>query len=995
MLVLSFGARAELSEEASFSLRLTHTLFQGVIASHADEHQNFEPDQLANIMYWKAFLTRWSDRLDKGYESTPAIFSAIESTQGYLGREYPRWDGLRDFRAVRGRVSLEGYKEQFLDHVLRSESRFPKLEERVQYILEKANIFLVTSAAEYRLAQVIATPFLKSTNAKTRQLAEGILANIPFNRRLEKASLIFDLLGFLRGGTGLSSRLSRLWSAPRVAARFATQPVRWMGRKAGLTANPFGRRMSVSGWSALASTSLHAGTLGLWYTHWSDQVIPASLRASPLDLLPLFNLWDVFRETYTTSFDLPETGDFVPAFALADETTLVNLARARLLGETKLDWGDLFLSAEKIKGLDQRARGDNLVMHYADRRYHRLRAQVAQIFGDSGEIDFEQIEKFRRLVIEDALSSYKRDYPNLTWTFAGWGSNCVARTMLMISLLEPYQRRLPSGWRLVVAAYAKHLEPALWDGKDKYIGLMFGLEGRDQRAAPHRPEYLLLRLLRNYPQALAGLNNFSTRLTPPKHPGVKTVGTAAPSSRLGVLETARWEDFDDFDSDISDVQESSHTSYSEITALSGTSMIDGLSGRNDGVPTRYRPVVSLRRDPEQDIETFAYENDPSELTAYNEAALGMLLKKSREPGLTRERWSAVVRAEQTELLRKGFSHPLIRRLNVNLSPAADLESLLAPVLELSDADVKQYIHAREQIVHLAKVLQVADATEYFGNWENWAGHAAEGHLRDLIPRETVALFERASAVDESLKAQVINNPRAFLNVFGRASHAQRNLIIGRLLTFTAEGMGRSEQVKDTVQNFLSRLSEANVRNTSESNWLCDQVPLNLPVVPGWALTEGPARPCGTKGAAQAANSDKAAQGQVTSPNVLELSSEARIHLTLTFTTGLQIWDEATIAKFIASDYKRELMTVEGANAVVRIAYESDRRLQSLARYQPLSDFLNTFWGARARKMTPRKVPAKTVESKYVLEEMPTLRLHKVPREINKAPLKGVDGDEPR
>ena len=228
---------------------------------------------------------------------------------------------------------------------------------------------------------------------------------------------------------------------------------------------------------------------------------------------------------------------------------MIQAARERLARKVPADFGELFLRAEKFEAIDGLAANNNFAMDFIRARYLNLKAATAKIFS-AGPINDEQIEAFRRLVIDDALYNYKRDYPNLTATFLGWGGNCVAQAMLMTALLEPYRERLPSGYQLVVSLWRDHIETGLWNGSSIKL-LVSGSDTDDISGTLYRPEFLLVMMLRNYPGGLDNLKYENPRIpvvhsnlpSQPEEDDDKTAG-GKHDRRRGILERTTIADLD-------------------------------------------------------------------------------------------------------------------------------------------------------------------------------------------------------------------------------------------------------------------------------------------------------------------------------------------------------------------------------------------------------------------------------------------------------------------
>jgi len=476
---------------AALQMRLTHTLYQGIFSFYFESNVGNQNLQYhANKSYLKTFLYNWSTMLASGkYQSTKEIFEEISRGSTYLGKHYSKWFGLHDFASPYGRIDLGGSRNQMIGIIYKSESQYPDLEQRIRYILSATNTYLVTSDRDYALSELIAKSFLNSRDPEIRKEAEGVMAAIPFQEDVVKPIIntAYSLV-LVRIGLGFVKVPQALTSLPSaLTSRLVTM------------VNPIFSKMTFMHWSLVGSAGLHVGGVGagagvLFLQDKLEEKAKMGLYFPPA--ISIGELWQAFNVKYPESFRLWSTQDFTPKFVPQTEKQLVAKIKSHFEQNTPIDYGDSFLIAEKLLKIDKRSSDDLLAADFVQNRYEQLKIQVQKIFGN-GAITIEQIEQFRELVIKDALYSYRVEVPNLFGTLLDWGGNCVSQAMLMTALLEPYNDRMPDGHRLVVADWSDHIEAGLWNGKELIVLVQGNISSRIT-ATVHKPEFMLVRLLRNF-----------------------------------------------------------------------------------------------------------------------------------------------------------------------------------------------------------------------------------------------------------------------------------------------------------------------------------------------------------------------------------------------------------------------------------------------------------------------------------------------------------------
>lgn len=482
-------ASSSIGQERTTHLLLTQALFSAVYAEYiAQGSQGFNAPFLANEKYLQIFLAEWSRRIEtQKFTSSTQIFSDLSQSGGFLARHYDLWDSSQgnDFRS-RHFVNLGGARNQFLGYVIYSEEKFPKLRDRILNLLDRVNILLLTNSEARDLSQLIAFPFTESKDPEIRAKALNIVGAKTWSIFLSTLPWARDLLGAASGAALLRANgLLRIPSLPwrsGFVSGWAKQLVR----------NPGISLMSVA---RGISTGVHASIAGALYLGRAERTGSVLTYNDELDISVL-KLWqavaNVFPETLRESAE-----DFQTQFTPKSKDAITqSIETAIAQKSTDFDYLDAFIQVEKLLRFDFRNSDDYLAMDFVSYKIQKLQQQIRAKFTGK-RLTFEDIDEIRHLAIDGPLKSYKREYPNLMGTFLGWGGNCVAQTMLLTGLFNPFRNQLPAGNQLGVAVFVDHIEPVIMS-EDSYLFLNSGQIASSTSAKIYKPEYLLALTLRNF-----------------------------------------------------------------------------------------------------------------------------------------------------------------------------------------------------------------------------------------------------------------------------------------------------------------------------------------------------------------------------------------------------------------------------------------------------------------------------------------------------------------
>ncbi len=966
--LLSVGAAKASQVDTYLQLQTTHTFFQGIIAADFEGHDTaYDPEQLANKAYIQTFLKVWSDAIESGhFKTTEEIFGSIAQSEGYLAKYYYKWAGIHHFPSARGSLNLNGTRSQFLDTVLISEKRFPDLNQRLKFILQMAAVYILTTDQDYNLTLVIAAPFLKNQNSEVRQAASELVSGISFQKSATVVSFVFDLLAATVAGP-VALKGKSLFQLPNLSkiSRVAVPAKLIRGFK---SISPFLKNRSRLQWSAFASLGLHAGGLGSSLLYLADEKQNGVTKTETYEptIFTLNNLWNSFDSSFPDNFGLENYKDFRPNFKLADLKEIVASVRDHIQKKTQIDYGLIFFQTEKYKGIDHRDKNDFLAMDFIQGGYERLKFQVSRIVGNE-LLDQTKLDQIRKLAISSVLHNYKRDYPNLTSTFMGWGGNCVAESMLLIALLEPYVNRLPTGSQLSVLLTSDHMEAAVWDGK--YLTrLMQGTRNQDTDGLVlYRYEWLMAVLLRNY---LFKDQLFDAKYKDSSYYKIDLGKTLLASAQLsvshlfkrfnlkkdkreGVLEDLSIMDLQfgmengNAAGNPDDVPYSAQISFSQIVDSVGdlfrshmsSSQSEGDQNRNK---LKFRYVINLVQKKDHELSRFQSENysDMIQVDAFDESIYLEFINKSHEAGLTPIMFLRFVDQKQDEDLQRIVSNETFKK--VYFAPQQDdFESTLSAFLACSDDELRMAQKLTNEFNSSLAVKLGRNNDKY--QLIEW-NRLEPIQIGIQLPYSFSEIIER----EAKITANIARNPKRYLEFYNNASPLLRKHLLVRFF-----GLGYLESYVDqnpnirfaqaSIRNYLNKLSQIKVDFSHEANVICSKIKIDLPKVSGWpwqysfadehCRNDFPSSKDIVLSDSNAENKD--------SKDALELKVSTLIELTVEFRRGLQLWTDSVASAFQHGNYSEIILERGPSIQIIETMVNTDSNYMNDSKFTSMQPLFNS------------------------------------------------------
>ncbi|MES2769910.1 MAG: hypothetical protein V4596_12265 [Bdellovibrionota bacterium] len=482
------------------NLQLTHTLMSALLNSYFSEgDEKFRAQYLADKAYIQTFLNTWDEEIrTKKYKSSTEIFESLRNRRGYLSKYYFLWNALVHYNYKSDKLINLGYHKNTAFTQLLSSEKQLDMQKRILEILRITNIEILANSKDYALALIIASPFEKSENVEIRTLATQIIKQMPFQKGLQILNAIKNFIvipgGFLKSVT-LPEKLAVIYKSSQVTRLALKGKIAKHGSSALNRINPFLKHITPMQVSLGASAGLH-GLLFLDYGS-AEKKDSAKNKFDSIDA-GLVSLWESTQ--LLNSKHMPSQKDFKPQYPLLSKKQLISIIQEHLKSLNPMDYSQAFLSAEKLIGTDGRNISDQQAYDFVSARMQTLKEKVRLRM--TGKIDLNKINEIRELIINDSLRIYKRDYPTLTHTLLGWGGNCVAQTMMFISILSEHQSILwENGFSLGIANFTDHIEAVIHStaGENKILYTVSGkVEDLSKEAVQpniYRPELLMIMLL--------------------------------------------------------------------------------------------------------------------------------------------------------------------------------------------------------------------------------------------------------------------------------------------------------------------------------------------------------------------------------------------------------------------------------------------------------------------------------------------------------------------
>lgn len=933
-------------------MRLTHTLYQGFFAASYEENK-LNPDLRyhANKVYSQIFLNTWSQMIESGkYRSTKEIFETISRGQGYLAKYYLKWQALHDFGSPYGRMDLGNGRNQLIAHVYNSETQFPNLDQRISYIMDMANTHLV-AGHDFVLAELIAQTFLNSENPNVSRQANNLLNAIPFQTDVvQPIQLGFSILSLWRGYAG-GANLAK----PAFMSYEMAKPVQ-------------------------LSVLFHGALLGGGLLFIPEQIehtgskLPTSVNVG--------QLWDGLSALYNKTFQLYNRPDFIPSFVPETKQQVYSNVMNHLEHKSKLEYGDTFLSIEKLQRLDKLNRDDLFALDFAKYQYDQLKENVRKIFG-RGPITSTQLEQFRALVIKSALSSYKRDYSSLLSTFLDWGGNSVAQTMLMIALLEPYQQQLPRGTRLVVSSWPGHLEAGLWDGV-RFSALIQGKVTTEITGTLYKPEYILIYVLKHYPSALGDtypsvINNMRMSMLDliikqPNATAEKSMKEKGPGGSGKQLQSggdpkgggkdgkdAKSRKSEDAQDDQDDKERSGTLNYSQMTQGFANGDIAPRLSAPQSSPADDRPkvTISINYEPRQYMfKSFAYDRSKGQLIVFNEAIYNDFVSQRLKSKMSDHALEEVIKSRQFEDLMRALRSPLIEKIYTKPSKADSFASSLNALLQIADSDLTQLDRVQAEIQLMLQELSLRNSNPIdFGGLVESLTKANE-KLKNPEMATSIEIAKVIAAGEIRFLKNILRDPRPFLEMYNETSMKLRIHLLVRYFGasywhYNNRASGNNEkltgQAKYKIREFLANVQQIKVDFSREVTFICNPIVVNAPVASEnlvWPYQFSPS------GCQQAFKEWKEKTPQLSSKTVsgeaspdekdmITLKVSTLIELTVGFGTGLQLWTNEIILAFVKGYYQEIGPSRAQSIETIKAIYLSDPAYFENPKYKSLETLWTT------------------------------------------------------
>lgn len=860
---------------------ITHAFYTAILESYFTEgDKKYRAPYLANKRYFQVFLKRWNEHIEKGSLSSAQIFRIIQSEGGYLGKYYSVWDNL--VRSRPATIRIGGVKNQALAAILRSESEAASLEDRLLRLLSITRFYVLVNSGDYDLATLLTAPFLKSENRQIRETAASLIADIPFQKKIEILTWVRNMAIPLR------------WAlAPTVA-------------KVGSIINPFLSRVPPMYTATAVSTLGHAGGLAFLDERFKNTTTTDEKEFYDPLTFSLGVLWSAIENSRNPS-DLYWESNFVVQFKSIREQEMVARISAHLKNPQRnpLDYFSTFLQAEKIKNLDQRANTDLIAMDYMSGQVEKFKEHIRKLAKDG--MSEVEVKEFRKIAIENFLRRYKRDYPQLTSLLLGWGGSCVSQTLFIIGMLQDVSDRIEKK-RLGVVLFTDHMEAVLYD--EKFVELLAnGYKIPRQGARIFKPEYLLHVLLRGFE---ADKDTPDSAFIVGPHRAIKQTEKPTRDRQGGILDNVG--NINSWDGPLSyfgagDPPEEGELEFSD-TVVSGSGaglgfQLTEVTAAEDEVEwkikIKLKPTVLLDKDTKIPfVGNYHYDSSEKVATAFDEKSYFKLL---REAGRVRN-YESLVNFQQF------IQEDLVTNLRSLLESEEAHRLLLHPAEEISV--FKQWT-ARDAIAATQMRIRIAVAAEqamftklYEVAYEEQIGNIEifdrlRAHLSDeaaFLPE----LYEKYKQAENLIFKQIARDPKKFVEICNQLGPSVRSYVMDTLFEYFFQDHERlKKMVEHRLYSYMSSLSKIRVLVSRKDCLPYDNtLPVSqFPLGPQYQRTNP-----NCDGGYEMILVRNPGQGMVTAPTSLNITLKLNVLVELTAFAGagLHLWDENLVELFLSDSF---------------------------------------------------------------------------------------------
>lgn len=939
--------------EPELNKRLTHILYELVLGDYFLEgDKKYRPNYINKKAYLYNFITDWSLLIrNPKFETTKDIFNYYKSDQTkFLGKHYYYWEGLYDHESDYF-VNLGGHTNTYLKIILDSETQFESIHNRIEYLLEKAVIHLLYNSQKYIIAKILHDSFSHYDYGKINNHSKNLEAGIPFSQNSQKAKALFGLLSL---GAGLN--------------KIAGKPLNSL---ASLSRPNFLKASNYTSMqlAATKSAGLHAAIgEAILYDHLSGRNKSPQKISVDSDLET--NLLNSFQKLYMHSGSILNLVKIAFNGNFELQTKNIGPRKSHQLIEEylakpntqKKHLFELFLGLEKYLVSSMRNNSTNSSMELVLNTYNEIKNNIDKSLVN-GFLDLENIEVFRKNIINGVAQNYKRDFPNVSDMFLGWGGNCVAQTILFTSLLEHYSHLLPRDIKIGIAVNPTHIETVLIGKKNIYY-MISGQKHEKTKDTLYGTDFLVHLAGRNFPHLRKQLRNQKLRPnailkeSDKKAISIPNDGDQAiddyiknmnsnffdaknnllklfkPNSREGTLEHIEWSDFDLSKNDTDEVEDLLHDGSTPETAkityrsfhsnkLSSqerSSLTQSFTMDQKNQASDYKNGVKLEyariEDYSNDFTLFMF-NDRSgtshpldkHLIVYNkELYLQLLDLQQRETNTSVEK--TAVRLEFDKTLYSYIDSYHQRYLDTlfytaTIAPSENINNLL----KLDNSMIDLY----EKSFWMFNV----EYKKIFSNL--WALEFDKSNLEEK--------YRQTNHYETELFQKVIEAPLKFLKIYDEADSKLRKHLLYRFIgdssltpfygatfhwTIRRDHQELSMKLRHELQINLSslKLEDINIKkDIKKSLAYCNKTPyINTPKSgPEWPWAYSLSKTnCNTKLKKNKfiENNEHPKTGNSSSSTQkLELKASTIIELTAIEVLGFHLWSEEVVDYFIQNDFK--------------------------------------------------------------------------------------------
>jgi hypothetical protein len=302
--------------------------------------------------------------------------------------------------------------------------------------------------------------------------------------------------------------------------------------------------------------------------------------------------------------------------------------------------------------------------------------------------------------------------------------------------------------------------------------------------------------------------------------------------------------------------------------------------------------------------------------------------------MTDAKFEDIITEHQFRDLVSFMQLPVIAKVYVNPEKeTADPTKAFAALAQITDEDLVDHHNLIAELISaLTPAAGVVGARVNFSRLAQRLDEATTNYLnlspetpKTLSSTELTAFtrsVEKIGRLEQGIMYDIINNPRAFLEMYDKASPALRAHLLVRFFgtsfwTYDMECDSCKDAAtlfnlaKTSIRSYIDSLDQIKIDYSRETNLICSQIKVNLPVVKDWPrewTANFAESNCQNKFPKQIEivlnPAPRQKENQPPKIEPLKLKVSTLIELTVGFGRGLNLWSQDVVDAFVDGRYNK-------------------------------------------------------------------------------------------